>query len=140
MSIYAIASVLLALLLVAADIVLVKKRDVCPKWVYPLYGAAIIGLMLLFFLWGRNLFADGATSFAGWTFLLGAATLATLIVAPVVWPYKVATYVDMTLFIVLGVTFIVMAIFLSKSVIQPSVSPLVSSSSGKASSLLLLLN
>lgn len=98
---------------------------------FMILGVALFYVLLFIFalLWAKSLYADGQVGFAIGTFAVGCLLIGTLLFAPIIWKVRVLSYIDMALFLLLGVTFIIMAVFLSKSVIQPSAPPFASSES-----------
>ena len=97
-----------------------------------LAGTGLCFCLMLAFLviWARKTYGDELKSLATWTFLSLSLTIGALLFAPFARINKVANTIDMAAFLVLAILTIVLAIYLSKGVLQgPGVLPLASTSS-----------
>ena len=82
----------------------------------------VLGLCCLFAtLWGGVMYADGNVGLARATFLVGSLFFATFILGFFLRPFRLLARIDMALFLALGITFVILSINLSKSVLQPNV-------------------
>ena len=83
---------------------------------------SLIGLPLsyvAFLLFLRKIYAEDNVTYATFTYLFAGLALGCLLAAPVFRKNKIITYILMPLFLGFGVAFIVMSVYLSKSILQP---------------------
>ncbi|MBE6127441.1 MAG: hypothetical protein E7182_05655 [Erysipelotrichaceae bacterium] len=99
--------------------VIAKERAF--KYVHFICLGLYIAFFVCFVLWAKDLYVnDKDPHLALWTFSVGALFYGTILAYPYTKPYRIPTYVNMTLFLLLGATLIILAICLSKTVIQPN--------------------
>ena len=82
--------------------------------------ACFIALTILAVKWAEAMYAGGDVALARATFLVGSFFLLSILAIPFVKGWKIAVMADMVAFLALGVTFIILAVYLSKSVLQPN--------------------
>ncbi|MCR5349165.1 MAG: hypothetical protein K6E59_06145 [Bacilli bacterium] len=83
-------------------------------------GVSYALFLLFLLLWANQLYEGGNLPLAFSTFAVGGLLCGTIILGILLKENKIATWVTMVSFLVLAITFIVLAVFLSKTVIQPN--------------------
>lgn len=82
-------------------------------------AALYLGFMACLYRWGEVIYEGGNLALARATFTVGGLVLGTIILAPIVWKSKIATWIDMSAFLLLSIAFVILAVYLSKTVFQP---------------------
>ena len=78
-----------------------------------------VAFLLFFLLFMRKIYAEDNVTYATFTYLFAGLALGCLLAAPIFRKNKIITYILMPLFLGFGVAFIVMSVYLSKSILQP---------------------
>ena len=118
MSPFGIVSVLCLLLSIGLTVALCFTKKF-RRYLYIGLGIAYVGFVVCAILWAGKLYEGGNLPLAYSTFAVGGLLVGSLLLAPLLKPYKVATWIDMTAFLLLAIALIVLAVFLSKTVFQP---------------------
>ena len=120
MSLLGIAAIALAVICFAGF--LLKIIFKAKFFLFILLGTAVVLLAtcIVLPLWGAKMYESGDVSLARWTFLVGGLLFATIILAPFVKAIKILTFIDMIAFLGFGLAFIILAVSLSKSELQPN--------------------
>ncbi len=90
------------------------------KHVHFLIGGLFLVFFVCFILWAKDLYKNDDPNLGMWTFAVIGLFYGSILAYPYTKPYRVLTYVNMTLFLLLGVAVVILAVCLSKSVLQPN--------------------
>ena len=112
--------ILLALACIGAMFLFVfaKKGYRLPAGIF--FGALYLGFFATLLHWCGLIYAGGNLMLARATFAVGGLVFGTILLGPTLRKNKVATWIDMSLFLLLAVAFVILAVLLSKTVIQPN--------------------
>ena len=120
MSPFGILAILFAVLALGLTIYKLIAKEKTWRFVYIPIAVSFLAFAVCFVLWANKLYANDQPSLAIATFLVGALFYGSILAIP--WTKNrpnILIYINMGLFLALGVALIILGVYLSKSVLQP---------------------